>query len=271
FVGLDSFTYTVSDPSGAQATGLVVIDVTTPDEGAFGIGGGNGGEIVIEPVDENAWTEEEPEAASYPSAASTPTVSLLVTPDNQLGSLNVPEWDEGADLLLLVGGEVDDSGADIMRSKALALYSQTLNTVGGSALDGFELASLDPASLAQALDALRRGMSGLEPADDDIDSLIVVQISTGLGAVLSVGIVSWILRGGTLAATLLSSTPMWKGFDPLPMLMGRRRKKDDEEERDGDDDGEIVPEHMRTQMLRERHLEDMFSTSEQDRQTDQEE
>ena len=55
FVGLDSFTYTVSDPSGAQATGLVVIDVTTADGSVPGIGGGNGGNggngggIVIEP------------------------------------------------------------------------------------------------------------------------------------------------------------------------------------------------------------------------------
>ncbi len=63
--------------------------------------------------------------------------------------------------------------------------------------------------------------------------------------------------------------PMWKGFDPLPMLMGRRRK-DDEEERDDGDDGEIVPEHMKTQMLRELHLESLFSESQEDQQPDRE-
>ena len=193
-----------------------------------------------------------------------------MTPDSELSSRDLPEWErEAPDLLLLVGDEMDDSAADVLISQAQSLYSQTVNPLGGQGLTGFEFVSLDPASLAQTLDALRRGMSGLENADN-VDGAFVVQISTGLGAVLSVGVVSWILRGGTLAATLLSTVPMWKGFDPLPMLLGRRRKKDDEEERDGSDDGEIVPEHMQTQIRREQHLESLFSTSQKDQQPDRE-
>jgi hypothetical protein len=194
-----------------------------------------------------------------------------VTPDGEFGSAELPEWQEGTappDLLLLAGAEVDDSAADVLKSQAQSIYSQALNAPGGYTLGGFEYASLDPASLAQALDSLRRGMSGLENAGD-VDGAFIVQISTGLGAVLSVGVVSWILRGGTLAATLLSTVPMWKGFDPLPMLMGRR-KKDDEEERDDTVDGDVQSEDSKTTELRELHLESMFSTSEQDRQTDPE-
>ncbi len=158
--------------------------------------------------------------------------------------------------MLLVGGEVDDTRAEVLISQAQSLYSQALNSVGGNLLGGFELASLDPASLAQALDSLRGGMRGLESADD-VEGVFVLQLSTGVGAVLSVGVVSWILRGGALAATLLSTVPMWKGFDPLPMLMGRR-KKDDEEERD---DNKIASKEDQTTELRELHLERMFSTS----------
>ncbi len=40
---------------------------------------------------------------------------------------------------------------------------------------------------------------------------------TSLG--LTVGIVSWLLRGGALLSALLSSMPLWRGFDPLPVLM----------------------------------------------------
>ena len=161
--------------------------------------------------------------------------------------------------MLLVGGEVDDTRAEVLISQAQSLYSQTLNSLAGNLLGGFEFASLDPASLAQALDSLRRGMGGLESADD-VDGVFVLRISTGVGAVLSVGVVSWILRGGALAATFLSTIPMWKGFDPLPMLMGRR-KKDDEEERDDSDDEKIVSKLEQTTELRELHLERMFSTS----------
>ncbi len=50
---------------------------------------------------------------------------------------------------------------------------------------------------------------------------------------LTVGYISWILRGGALAATLLSTMPMWRQFDPLPLLAARKKrrdKKDREEE-----------------------------------------
>ena len=51
---------------------------------------------------------------------------------------------------------------------------------------------------------------------------------------LTVGYIAWILRGGALAATLLSTMPLWRQFDPLPLLAARkkRKKKKDEEEKD---------------------------------------
>ena len=47
---------------------------------------------------------------------------------------------------------------------------------------------------------------------------------------LTAGFISWVLRGGALSAALLSTMPMWKGFDPLPLLAARRSK--DEDKRD---------------------------------------
>ena len=52
-----------------------------------------------------------------------------------------------------------------------------------------------------------------------------VSVSTGL----SVGYVAWLLRGGVLLSTLLSSLPAWRVLDPLPVL---GRMDDDEEEDD---------------------------------------
>ncbi len=80
---------------------------------------------------------------------------------------------------------------------------------------------------------------------------------------------SYILRGGTSAATLLSSVPMWNGFDPLPMLMGRRRLGN-EAKRHGDDDEETVSTDSQIDEVRELHLENMFSTSAQCRPRDRE-
>jgi hypothetical protein len=50
---------------------------------------------------------------------------------------------------------------------------------------------------------------------------------------LSVGYVVWLLRGGMLLASLLSSVPAWQFLDPLPILA---RKKDD----DNSDDNESL-------------------------------
>ena len=55
---------------------------------------------------------------------------------------------------------------------------------------------------------------------------------------LSVGYVIWCLRGGSLVATLLTTLPLWRWLDPLPVLdhadrarNGRDKQNDKDEER----------------------------------------
>ena len=48
---------------------------------------------------------------------------------------------------------------------------------------------------------------------------------------LSVGYVVWLLRGGMLLSTLLSSIPAWQILDPLPVLARKR----DEDQADDDE------------------------------------
>ena len=50
--------------------------------------------------------------------------------------------------------------------------------------------------------------------------------STGL----SVGYVMWLLRGGVLLSSLLSSMPAWRLVDPLPVLAGAARPTDEDED-----------------------------------------
>jgi hypothetical protein len=54
---------------------------------------------------------------------------------------------------------------------------------------------------------------------------------------LSVGYVVWLLRGGMLLASLLSSMPAWQFLDPLPVLA---RKKDDDQPDDSESLESIV-------------------------------
>jgi hypothetical protein len=50
-----------------------------------------------------------------------------------------------------------------------------------------------------------------------------VQIFLGTTVTLTAGFVSWLLRGGTLLASFLSTVPLFKRFDLLPIL--RESKK----------------------------------------------
>lgn len=61
----------------------------------------------------------------------------------------------------------------------------------------------------------------------------VVSVATGVSSAFSVGYVIWLLRGGVLLSSLVSSLPAWHLIDPLPVL-GRTGSDDDEDEEDVD-------------------------------------
>jgi hypothetical protein len=76
-----------------------------------------------------------------------------------------------------------------------------------------------------SLDRMRDGVS-----DATIFHQSVVGSSVAVTTGLSVGYVAWLVRGGVLLSTALSSLPAWQFIDPLPVLA---RTRDGE---DGDDD-----------------------------------
>ncbi|NNJ97675.1 MAG: DUF4347 domain-containing protein [Gammaproteobacteria bacterium] len=49
------------------------------------------------------------------------------------------------------------------------------------------------------------------------------------GVVLTAGVVAWILRSGALFSSLISTIPLWKGYDPLPILAYEDNQDDKED------------------------------------------
>ena len=99
--------------------------------------------------------------------------------------------------------------------------------------------NLDNALFWEALDTMKRQMSGMDDSEQ-AQAVFMAQIAAGSGILLSAGYVSWILRGGALAAMLLSSMPTWAGFDPLPLLAARKKKKDEDEDEPDEYDSLLV-------------------------------
>jgi hypothetical protein len=52
----------------------------------------------------------------------------------------------------------------------------------------------------------------------------MVKLLAGTSIALTAGFVGWFLRGGALLSALLSSMPVWRGFDPLMVVLQPRRR-----------------------------------------------
>jgi hypothetical protein len=98
-------------------------------------------------------------------------------------------------------------------------------------------ASDDPAlaeryemALLKRIEQMRFGMDSDANGDK-----VEVQIFVGATTSLTVGIVSWVLRGGSLLASLMSTVPLLNRFDPLPILKSRNDEEDVEPDDDDDD------------------------------------
>jgi hypothetical protein len=94
-------------------------------------------------------------------------------------------------------------------------------------------AGLQAASSALQSQALLDGMDRLR-ADLQEEARVeynAVALTTAASLGLSVGYVLWLLRGGILVGSMLSSMPAWRFVDPLPIL-GRLDADDDADETD---------------------------------------
>ena len=84
-----------------------------------------------------------------------------------------------------------------------------------------------------AFERLRNSLDDLEKetANDIEFSKTIVGSAVAASIGLSVGYVVWMIRGGMLLASVLSSMPAWQIADPLPILAGDRddAESDDKE------------------------------------------
>jgi hypothetical protein len=96
----------------------------------------------------------------------------------------------------------------------------------GLGVPGDGRSALQSPALMDALDRLREGLQEQSRAD-----ALIVATTAAASLGLSVGYVLWLLRGGVLVSSMLSSLPAWRLVDPLPIL-GRL----DEDDEEADDD-----------------------------------
>jgi hypothetical protein len=84
-------------------------------------------------------------------------------------------------------------------------------------------------SFVKGLDQLRDHLDA-----ESLETTVAIGSTAILSGGLSVGYVLWLLRGGVLLATVMSSVPAWAGIDPLPVLAQGRRDDDDDGDAEAD-------------------------------------
>ena len=106
---------------------------------------------------------------------------------------------------------------------------------GGAGLDRVDVRSLAsvfgttsaPISLSPPLlDALESMRSTIESTveDEERRETRIVAVATAAGTSLTAGFVTWLLRSGLLVATALTTTPLWRPLDPVPILAAGLRR-----------------------------------------------
>jgi hypothetical protein len=108
-------------------------------------------------------------------------------------------------------------------------------TIGLSLTAGPGFDRFDPTSVEAVTSTLRNTewVGELDHMREQIDGKIEVEgdlvvSSVAVTGSLSVGYVIWLLRGGLLLSSLLSSMPAWHAVDPMPVL-ARGGESDDED------------------------------------------
>jgi hypothetical protein len=83
-------------------------------------------------------------------------------------------------------------------------------------------------SFVSALDKMAEDMDeSLRESNERIK--MSTEVAIGATMSISAGFVSWVLRAGSLMASFMSVIPMWKQFDPLPILGAAKVNKDKDE------------------------------------------
>jgi large repetitive protein len=187
----------------------------------------------LDPASPPQETVELPVASDEPSIAASPVPPDGPGPGNErLPAVTFEPLDAGI-LAEVIADRGDRDGASAPQATTLsarealsflqelrATWSETVEIETGSDR------GRDHASFWRDVDDMLRQFD--EDAEmEERSQRLTAEVAAGFGISLTAGFVSWALRAGSMAASLLASMPTWRHFDPLPILAEK-----DEEDRD---------------------------------------
>jgi hypothetical protein len=243
---LDGLTYEAAD----DFSGLVTLRMHSDDLGGAGAGGPLDSEsllsisvaegVIPDPDDDDPEPEndeEDPEPDPEADGGGTDTApSVLTTPLTPIEARPLKAEADGATPTLPrtePGSAPDSSHADAaLRGVVELAATRDEHDFGGDQRRTPEHRAQAPAegALYQALDQLRDRMAREADLAETPGHSVFASVRA-MALVVSTGVLTALLRGGSLLALTFSSLPLWNGFDPLAVLAltrEERKKREDE-------------------------------------------
>ncbi|WP_194712888.1 cadherin-like domain-containing protein, partial [Noviherbaspirillum soli] len=253
WVGSTRFSYTASDPHGMTSAAATV---------SVNVAAGLAGTQASVPAASAALASEEPNGTAAPSAAGDGG-SAATSARGSLAAKLMSAREASAPAAVSGFGEMaapaevslQQPAATVMTASPTAARAETraashalavpaLTGAAGARADG--AASAETGQQQAGADALASARSGssrgveeivraLEPLREslkqgDAVNHRVVAASMAVSTGFSVGYVIWLVRGGVLATSLMSSLPIWRFVDPLPVLKNVKHDSEDDDD-----------------------------------------
>lgn len=199
---------TLGDPSSG---GNVNTGFSAGGGGASSSGGagGSGRSVASQPTPapSQAIAPSAVSPVAPPASSSEPLSNEAVVAGQPAGSGCASSGGATGDTRSPAGDGTAACGGTEIGSKAARLVDFALSQLNRKAL----------------LDAFDLELSEMKQQSRPATQATLVKIAAGASVVLTAGFVSWLLRSGLLLSALLSSLPVWQGFDPLVVVQTRRR------------------------------------------------
>jgi len=122
-----------------------------------------------------------------------------------------------------------DSGTQTELASAVKYLKRELATRVRASVAYLADAAFSSEAVSRELDNIQQQIDDAL-AQDGQRGQVIIGAATGLGVSVFAGYVIWAFRGASLLLGALTAMPMWRCFDPLPVLLG----KDKEEQKDKD-------------------------------------
>ncbi|MEO8494560.1 MAG: Ig-like domain-containing protein, partial [Planctomycetota bacterium] len=237
FAGTDSFTYVANDGSlsSTPVTVTISIQYVAPPSNP----GGPQAVTVVPPVpskevpaDNSQPVEAAPTAPPATADLTVPVEGRVLSPATEPAQLAQQATVEVLDAVVIVDPVValEDSARQYLRSSlSHAATLTSLNTTQAIVQISKFLAPIAEAPISLFMNSANWGATSGSESTVSTET-IVLGTTKVVTTALSVGYVTWLIRGTSLFASLMTSLPAWQSFDPLPILNSFEESSIDQKE-----------------------------------------